>query len=102
MDSQNTEKIDTSYTYSNKLCYNPEAVNKIYILSNKEQLIHVAEKSEQSGGSNSNFEVIAEKDLSKNKELLQDIAYYSATPFNRLAVTDRVITINEKNYNFNN
>jgi len=43
MDSQNTEKIDTGYTYSNNLCYNAEAMNRIYILSNKEQLIHVAE-----------------------------------------------------------
>ena len=98
--AESLDEIDSVYTYSNQLKEdNPDAINKLYILSSTKKLYRITEKSDLDGGG---YEIISEKDLSISKDLMQDLSKYQLTPFNRLAISERVITINEKNYNFSN
>ena len=72
MDPESLAEIDSVYTYSNQLKeYNPEAINKLYILSDTKKLFRMTEKSDIDGGG---YEIMSEKDLSISKDLMQDLS----------------------------
>ena len=103
MDSENREKTDSNYTYTKMLKEtNLEATNKLYILDTNYKLYHLAQKKELD--ELLEYETISEisLDTSTYPKLSEEIAKYEKIPFNRIAVADRVITINDRNFNLFN
>ena len=95
IDSENRQLIDSSYTYGNKLKeYNYDATNMIYLMDDKENLLLFSQKTKEID-SRSQYEITKEISLSEIKGLSKEISRFKKRPFNHIAVTDRVITIND-------
>ena len=99
LDPLNNEKIDSSYTYNNQVKErNPDAVNRLYLMDDKDNLLYIREKEVHESGDR--YEIINETNLSDLKGFNSEINKHKEKKFNRIVVTDRVISINESNYNF--
>ena len=74
----------------------------IYIIDDKENMKKIRQKSEEESGDR--YAVIEEKNLSLlgGKELTMELNDFKQKEFNRIAITERCITLNKKNFNFFN
>jgi len=70
-------------------------------MDDKENLSLLAQQKDQDDGVVM-YDIVSEKSLSEYKGFSKEIARFKKKPFNRLAVTDRVIRINDQNFNFCN
>ena len=75
-------------------------LNIIYIMDDKENMWKIRQKSEEESGAR--YEVIKESNLSMGKELTIELNEFKQKDFNRIAITERCITVNNKNFNFFN
>lgn len=73
----------------------------IYIIDDKENMKKIRQKSEEESGDR--YAVIQEVNLSTlGKELTMELNDFKQKEFNRIAITERCITLNNKNFNFFN
>lgn len=69
-------------------------------MDDKDNLIHFRQKDQLESGDR--YEAISENSLSHLTGFSSEISKYKKKLYNRIVVTDRVLTINESNYNFAN
>ena len=102
LDPDNRDRTDSVYTYDNKLIEEqPEVLNKIFVVDDKETLFHIRQKGEDEPGVR--YEVIEEKNLGLSRELGKELLQHKAKAEEaRCAITSRAITLNNKNFNFYN
>jgi len=60
----------------------------------------IRQKSEDESGAR--YEVMKEMSISLGKELTMELNTFKQKDFNRLAITERCLTVNNKNFNFFN
>ena len=100
IDANNRDKIDSSYTFKNVVSEsNPEATDRFFVIDDKENLLHYQQN--ESDGAYS-FEIISERSLSEIKGFSPVFSQVKHEKFARIVVTERVITINETNFNMQN
>ena len=74
--------------------------NMIYVIDDKENMWKLRQKGDEESGAR--YEVVEEKNLTLGKELTLEFNEYKQKEFNRLSITERCITLNDKNFNFFN
>lgn len=102
MDPGNRDRTDSVYTYKNRLIEEqPDVLNKIFVIDDKETLFHIQQKSEEDQGAR--YVVIEERNMSMNRNLTKELLKQkNMRYFGRLSLNNRAITLGNKNFNFFN
>ena len=101
LDPENIAKTDSAYNFKNALIESvPDVYNMIYVIDDKENMWKLRQKGDEESGAR--YEVVEEKNLALGKELTLEFNEYKQKEFNRLSITERCITLNDKNFNFFN
>ena len=102
MDPENRSKTDSIYTHGNTLIENrSEVTNNLYIVDDKENLYYYRQKRAQESG-NRYALIKNEYNLAQVKNLTVELLKYKKKPFNRMVISDRVLTLNDTNFSFAN
>ena len=101
LDPENIARPDSGYSYKHQLIEPiPEVLNMFYVIDDKENMWKLRQKGEEESGAR--YEVVSEMNLTIGKELTLEFNEFKQKDFNRIAITERCISLNNKTFNFFN